>query len=154
DALAPSKARFVLLAPLMFEGKRWPAGRLAERQKNLRLSALAVRQGAEGRQAVFVKDICERDGGGAALAGNGLHLRAYGYWGTTQGLISELGLAPRHQAVSLTGRTAVRTRSERLPEPPAPDGLAVANPPRECFIHATDLEPGAYSLRIDGHAAQ
>src|SRR5207248_10626187 len=91
DALAPSQARLVLLAPPMVEEKQWRAGHLAERKRHLQLYADAIREIARQRQAVFGDDVGQRYAPAVPLTDNGMHLSAYGYWWTAPGLLDALG---------------------------------------------------------------
>jgi hypothetical protein len=85
DALAPAKARIVLLSPLRQEDLGRPLPDPSEQNKNLRRYADAIRDTAKKRGFGFV-DLYELLGAGtkatpaAPLTDNGIHLTAWGYW--------------------------------------------------------------------------
>lgn len=80
DAFAPTKARIVLLSPLMQENLGPPLPDPAANNKNLRLYADAIRDVANKRGHVFV-DLYDWLGKEKhPLTDNGIHLTAWGYW--------------------------------------------------------------------------
>jgi lysophospholipase L1-like esterase len=102
DALAPAKARVVLLSPLRQEDLRsltLPARPPdpAANNKNLRLYADAIRDTAKKRDLAFV-DLYDLLGDGAKATppapwtDNGIHLTSWGYWKSAPLLEQGLGL--------------------------------------------------------------
>ena len=51
DDLVPTKARMVLMAPLLVEAVKWKAGGLEQRRQYLRLYTQAIREIADRRRA-------------------------------------------------------------------------------------------------------
>ncbi|HTU89579.1 MAG TPA: SGNH/GDSL hydrolase family protein, partial [Gemmataceae bacterium] len=102
DALAPTKARIVLLSPLKQENLGSPLPDPKENNKNLRLYADAIRDVAKKRDHLFLDlfDIPIQPGlfeygrelWRPTLTDNGIHLTAWGYWYSASFLEDQLGL--------------------------------------------------------------
>jgi lysophospholipase L1-like esterase len=172
DALAPTKARLVLLSPLRQEDLGRPLPNPEAHNKDLRLYADAMGDVARKRGALFV-DLLELipDGAKATppapLTDNGIHLTPLGYWRTAPALEQGLGLPEEAWRVRLRadGRGArgegadvdkVSTdplrfgvTDENLPCPPPPDGVWRGSMP-ERVLTVRGLPPGDYTLTIDG----
>ncbi len=167
DALAPSKARLVLLSPLKQEDLGRPLPYPAAQNKNLRLYADAIRQVAAKRQARYV-DLFDLPAPDAASPGlltdNGLHLTSFGYWRTAGELVRGFGWNSEAWRVELDAAgkvtAAVGVRSERLPGPGlrfrATDDALTFNSPdparagRGRVIRVRGLTAGRYTLMVDG----
>jgi lysophospholipase L1-like esterase len=151
DDLAPSKARFVLLAPPRFEKERWLAGDFDRREHDLEQYTDAIRQVAGKRHALFVDEFCQRYAPAAPLTDDGMHLTAYGYRRTAPDLLAELhGPDGALKLVELDGLTPKKVCQDFLPNPPVPQ-----DPPNEDWqadskVIARGLKPGKYTLQIDG----
>ncbi len=123
DALAPAKARIVLLSPLRQEDLGRPLPDPAANNKNLRLYADALRDTATKRGMMFVDlyDLLSAKRLAAAvpqaaavrLTDNGIHLTPWGYWRSAPLLEQGLGLPPATWRVALRpdGRRASETHS-------------------------------------------
>jgi lysophospholipase L1-like esterase len=112
DALAPAKARVVLLSPL----RQGDMGALlpnpAKNNENLRLYADAIRDVAKKRGATFV-DLYDLLGDPARVKGvteNGIHLTGEGYRWSAPLLERGLGLPPRSQRDTLPPGQAEKLR--------------------------------------------
>jgi lysophospholipase L1-like esterase len=167
DALAPTKARLVLLGPTRQEDLGRPLPDPAGHNRNLQLYRDAIRQTAEKRGCPFVDlfDLIENGTPAAPLTDNGIHLTGYGYWRSAPGLERALGFGPRrwHVEIDAAGQTGkvVGTRlaqvksappsfqatDARLPLCPPP-GAAHPDPGR--VLQVRGLAPGRYVLRVDG----
>jgi lysophospholipase L1-like esterase len=114
DALAPTKARVVLLSPLPHENLGPPLPDPAEINKHLQLYSEALRELADKRQCRFVDlyrplikemSALRVDRGTpqyrAPLTDDGMHLTAYGYSRTAVLLEDRLGWKPRLWLVTL-----------------------------------------------------
>jgi lysophospholipase L1-like esterase len=156
DALAESRARFVILAPLMFEEKTWRAGHYAERKRDLKLYTEAIRRIARERKAHFADEIGERFPSPACLTNNGMHLTAFGYSRTETNLVSELGLlwSWRLKTIELAGNTSSKVQDRFLPDSPVPPEPGVGDVQGDSFVRARDLKPGRHTLYIDGRPVQ
>jgi lysophospholipase L1-like esterase len=174
DALAPTKARLVLLSPLRQEDPGRPLPDPTAQNKNLRLYADAIRDLAKKRGAVFV-DLYEplvyawRGMPAAPLTDNGIHPTAWGYWKSA--LVLERGLRPRDEQVQIEvgptvsargatvtqverakDRLTFRLRLDTLPPPPPP---GAGSPPGGSFawpwtVSISGLPEGMWAWRIDG----
>jgi lysophospholipase L1-like esterase len=177
DALAPAKARIVLLAPLRQEDLGRPLPDPAAQNRNLRLYRDALRQLAGQRSCRFV-DLYDLLGDGtkatppAPLTDTGIHLTAYGYWRAAAALEEGLGLAaPRWhldldadgklraaEGAKVAGIQAAPLRFQVtdavLPAPPPPKEAPprAALPATERVLRVRGLAPGKYALHIDGQA--
>jgi hypothetical protein len=175
DALAPAKARVVLLSPLRQEDLGPPLPDPSAQNRNLRLYADAIHDVAKKRGHRFV-DLYDLLGDGAKakppvpLTDNGIHLTPWGYWRSALALEPGLGLPERawHVAVDAGTRKAtargarvnkVGTRALRfrviddhLPLPPQPaDGAPKARPKlAERTLVVDRLAQGEYVLTVDG----
>lgn len=157
DALAPSKARFILLAPPMFEETRSRAGHFAERQRDLQLYTETIRQVAKKRQFVFTEEFCQTGRPAAPVTENGMHLSARGYAWTARGLLNALDLLDgwRLKTVELVGEAPIQIRNDFLPNPgPYPRGADIEEFQGDSFVRARGLQPGKYTLKIDGRPVQ
>jgi lysophospholipase L1-like esterase len=176
DALAPAKARVVLLSPLRQEDLGKPLPDPAPHNKNIRLYADALRQLAEKRHHGYV-DLYGLLGDGTratppgSYTDNGLHLTAYGYWRAAAALEQGLGLKPPRWSVEIAadGSAPSSTAGTKLDKvrhnplrfeatddvlpPPAPPKEApkgAAPPGVERVLRVGKLPPGKYVLKIDG----
>jgi lysophospholipase L1-like esterase len=92
DALAPTKARVILLSPLPMEPSDARPD-VKEANRNLELYAREIREVAEKRHALFVDLFTPlQDAKGGPRTDNGLHLTANGYRQTAEVLRKQLGL--------------------------------------------------------------
>jgi lysophospholipase L1-like esterase len=173
DALAPAKARIVLLSPLRQEELGPPLPNPAAQNKNLRLYADAIRDLAGKRKHRFLNlyDLLP-DGARATppapLTDNGLHPTAWGYWRSALVLEKALGLPAVPWRIDIAGgkAKAAGCRVEKLssgplrfsvtdavlPAPPAPKSGAPKAPLRLAsrILCVKGLPPGRHTLTIDG----
>jgi lysophospholipase L1-like esterase len=177
DALAPAKARIVLLSPLRQEDLGRPLPDPAAPNKNLRLYADAIRQTAEKRGLLFV-DLYDLLGDGAKatppapLTDNAIHLTAWGYWRSASLLERGLGLAEPPWRVEIKAKEnkadevemaahgarvesvplCFRVTDAILPMPPQPRDGAPKHFPQQAprVLRVEGLKPGSYTLTIDG----
>jgi hypothetical protein len=177
DALAPAKARVVLLSPLRQEDLGRPLPDPAANNKNLRLYADAIRDTAQKRGLAFVDlyDLlgAKPEAAAAPLTDNGIHLTPWGYWKSAPLLEQGLGLpevewrvilradARRARATGarvedvrkIDSRTPLRFQvaDDMLPLPPPPADGAPPTPYRpERLLRVQKLEAGKYTLSMDG----
>ena len=152
DDLAPTGARFVLLAPPGFEKARWRGGDFEQHENDLKLYTDALRQVAAKRHAVFVDEFCQRSRPLAPLTDDGMHLTDYGYWATKGELLLGLGIPGRAaRVVELDGLAPKEKLQDELPNPPPPPGVpAGVVEPADTFLAVRGLKPGNYTLKIDG----
>jgi lysophospholipase L1-like esterase len=172
DALAPARARVVLLSPLRQEDLGRPLPDPAAHNKDLRLYADAVRDVARKRGHLFV-DLYQLLGDGASAeppapwTDNGIHLTPWGYWKSAPLLEEGLGLPEDGWRVALrvgrgrpraagagvedvqTSPLRFRVTDEVLPPPPAPAGSKNGTA-GERVLRVRGLRPGNYTLTIDG----
>src|SRR5262249_52612379 len=107
DALAPHKARIVLLSPTRHEDLGRPLPDPTAQNKNIRLYAAALRTVAQKRCYGFV-DLYDLLGTGtkeAPFTDNGMHLTAYGYKRAAAALEDGLGLTPQRWQVEVAGKS-------------------------------------------------
>jgi lysophospholipase L1-like esterase len=157
DDLQLSKARIVLLAPLMFEKETWQAPKFAGRVQNLKLYSEAIRQVAQRRHAVYAEEFGQRYGPGHPLTDDGMHLTAYGYYTTTHNLMHSLDLVHEEHVgdnlrfvdIVLDGLTPLRVKQQFLTGPPKPYGGGVEEFQGDSMVQIRNLNPGRYTLRID-----
>jgi lysophospholipase L1-like esterase len=173
DALAPTKARVVLLSPLRHEDLGRPLPDPAPQNKNVRLYADALRGVAQKRGHGLV-DLYDLLGDGtkatpaAPYTDNGMHLTAYGYWRSAAALEQGLGLKPARWHVAIDGTKVVAEGARAavtgnaplrfevtdavLPAPPAPKDSpkGAALPGAERVLRVRGLAEGKYVLKIDG----
>jgi lysophospholipase L1-like esterase len=155
DDLAATKARFVLLAPPMFEASRWRAGNLEQRRDDLQLYTDAIREVAGKRGARFVEEFCQRSHSAEPLTDDGMHLTPYGYWRTARGLLAALRVPARpFKEVVLAGLDPCKIRQDVLPNPPPPPHGKTEGMEADCFLVVAGLNPGKYALQVDGRPVQ
>jgi lysophospholipase L1-like esterase len=140
DALAPSKARLVLLSPLRQGTMPRPLPDPTENNKNLRLYADAIKDVAKKRGARFV-DLYDLFGDPSKVAGvteNGIHLTEKGYRWSAPLLERGLGLPARDASLTI--------RAGSLPAR-ITDGI-LSLEPRKLVV--SGLPPGKQTLLING----
>jgi lysophospholipase L1-like esterase len=153
DALAPSKARFVLLAPPGFEKARWRGRDFEQHEHDLALYTDALRQVATQRHALFVDEFCQRSRPEAPLTDDGMHLTDYGYWATAGEFRDALGLGRYLPCVvGLDGVQSKEALQVSLPRPPAPPDAPKDVVRADCLVVVDGLKPGRYTLKIDARA--
>jgi lysophospholipase L1-like esterase len=170
DALAPTKARVILLAPPRQEDLGRPLPDPTEQNKNLALYRDALRKVADQRGCSFV-DLYELLGGATKevpLTDNGIHLTAYGYWKSAAVLEHGLGLEAPRWRVELVAPAPVplsaegakvgtapcfRITSSVLPLPPPADAPRSVHPDSSRLLVVRGLPPGRHELLIDGRKA-
>jgi lysophospholipase L1-like esterase len=173
DALAPTKARVVLLSPLKQEDLGRPLPDPAAINKNLRLYADAIRDTAKKRGHLFVDlyDLLGKDAEkGHPLTDNGIHMTAYGYWRSAIVLERALGLPETVWSLEVKkegkivargarvekekgGLLRLRVTDTMLPFPPQPEDGAPTphfDPVKGRHLGVEGLAPGSYKLTIDG----
>lgn len=150
DALAPTRARIVVLGPVKHEGS-------AAHTENIRLYAGALRKIADAAGHRFV-DLLELKGDGP-LTENGIHLNEEGYLRAALAVEAALGLPPRSWKVEIdvgkeslkTEGLAIRTKHtdyNRARFEAVDDLLPVEGAPRALYVKG--LQPGRYALKADG----
>ena len=156
DALAPAKARVVLLAPLRMEDLGRPLPDPTAQNKNIGLYTEALRDVAKKRGLTFA-DMNEYlgDGPGAApLTDDGMHLTGAGYWRSAFALEQALGgREPRTRDMPLGKVEAplgFEVTSVRLLPPAPPSDGPVRPVPFGEKPSARGLPAGRYTLSIDG----
>jgi lysophospholipase L1-like esterase len=175
DALAPTKARIVLLSPLRQEDLGPPLPDPTAQNKNLRLYANAIRDVAKKRKHLFI-DLYDllRDGAKAKpavpLTDNGIHPTAWGYWRSAFALERGLGWKEPRWRVEIDAgtrkRKALGARVVKLLGGPlrfqvTDTVLPVARPPKagapkkalplgERTLVVKGLAAGDYTLTVDG----
>ncbi len=173
DALAPAKARVVLLSPLRHEYLGPPLPSPVAQNKNLRLYADAIRDVAAKRNHAFV-DLYDLLGDGSRLAwpapltDNGMHPTAWGYWRSAFALERGLGLPERGWRIDVEGSKAKArgARVDRLsagplrfqvtdsllpaPAPPKAGAPKTAFPFDDRVLCVKGLAAGDHVLTIDG----
>jgi lysophospholipase L1-like esterase len=174
DALAATKARIVLLAPLRHEDLGRPLPDPMEHNRDVQLYRDVLREAAEKRGYLFVDlfNLVE-DGSGsippAPLTDNGIHLTAYGYWRSAAALERGLGFAPQRWHVELganarveriVGTKLAQVATEPLRFLATDTVLPPCAPPAEAPTEARTLDerilqirglaPGKHVLTIDG----
>jgi lysophospholipase L1-like esterase len=174
DALAPAKARIVLLAPFRMEDLGRPLPDPTAENKNIRLYTDALRETAKKRDLIYA-DINPYLGDGpkaAPLTDDGLHLTGAGYWRSAFALEQALGISlpPWELEMKDDGVSEIKPKEgddgttqhfkamlykptdRMLPlAPPPADGPARPTPsPR--VVRDKVLVPGRYTLNIDGKA--
>jgi lysophospholipase L1-like esterase len=151
DDLSPSKARFVLMAPPMFEKQKWLGNDFKRHADDLEVYSEEVKQVAKKRRALFIAAF-PNYGTIPFLTDNGLHLSPDGFWYTAPFLTAELKQPIAVPRVIMLNATAPQDRvDETLFHPPEP---ARTNTSYDCFVSARELKPGKYTLNIDGNAIQ
>jgi lysophospholipase L1-like esterase len=176
DALAPARARVVLLSPLRQEDLGRPMPEPAEQNKNLRLYADAIRDVAKERDLRFVDLFDLLDGGKsdppAPLTDNGIHLTALGYWRSAPVLEKGLRLSEPRWCIEVVADTpstkaeGARVESiERLPlrfrvrddvlppsPPPADPSARSSTLAGGRTLRVRGLPAGKYTLSVDGRS--
>jgi lysophospholipase L1-like esterase len=155
DALAPAKARTVLLAPLRLEDLGRPLPDPAAENKNLRLYTDALKDVAKKRECFFA-DMNPYLGDGpkaAPLTDDGMHLTGAGYWRSTFALEQALGLSKPDGMDELDGlkKRSIRLARIYLPSPPPPGDGPIRQGPESDSTTVSNLPPGRYALTIDGN---
>jgi lysophospholipase L1-like esterase len=172
DALAPAKARVVLISPLRHEDLGPPLPDPAKQNKNLQLYTDAIRQVAEKRGCGFIDlfRLTSELPKGEPLTDNGMHLTAYGYWKTAGLLQQGLGWKRKPWLVDVGGEgrdlliggkgveldriekresgMRFRASATRLPATLSPKGDVL--PSWERTLRVRGLAPGKYLLKVDG----
>jgi lysophospholipase L1-like esterase len=167
DALAPAKARMVLLAPLRQEDLGRPLPDPTAENKNLRLYTDVLRETAKKRNVTFA-DLNPFLGDGpkaAPLTDDGLHLTGAGYWRSAFALEQALGIAPpswRTDTEEDGKESKPKEGAESTGQPPKwglailgmdllapPPAGSVARPAPNRVVQK-GLAPGRYILSIDG----
>jgi lysophospholipase L1-like esterase len=110
DALAPAKARVILLSPTQQEDLGRPLPDPAGANANLELYTDAIRKEAERRKLLFV-DLFHlpqfSEEKSIHLTDNEVHFTAYGYWRTAPALTKALGLRDDRWVLELGGKERV-----------------------------------------------
>lgn len=152
DALAPTKARIVLLAPPRLEKRGPPLPDPDNHNSQVALYAAAVRAVAERRGHGYLdlstqlEQLAHRPG--VPLTDNGMHLTPFGYWQTTSALERGLQLPRLTAPITLNGAGKQRLTADVLPYPPPPDDA-----PPQCSsgrsVVVRGLPAGRHTLRVD-----
>jgi lysophospholipase L1-like esterase len=162
DALAPAKARIVLLAPLRQEDLGRPLPDPTAENKNLHLYTDVLRETAKKRNVTFA-DLNSYLGDGpkaAPLTDDGLHLTGAGYWRSAFALEQALGLPERRWSVEIGKKTIgegvhigpAGFTDTMLPLAPPPEDEPARSTPVARVLRDLDLEPGRYTITIDKQA--
>jgi hypothetical protein len=172
DALAPSKARFVLLSPIRHEDLGRPLPDPAEHNRLLALYSAAIGRTASERGLHFVNlfaDLASDRAEKAALTENGIHLNAFGYSraaatiGRSLGVLPErwrlridaAGKEPRTSGANISdyrldkGVLEFKLLDKTLPGALVPPGVPSIETVR--MIQVSGLATGKYELRIDNN---
>jgi lysophospholipase L1-like esterase len=155
DALAPAKARMVLLSPLRMEDLGRPLPDPTAANQNLRLYTNALRNAAVKRGLTFADmNPYLGDGPGAApLTDDEMHLTAAGYWRSAFALLRALGQETGAMNVPLGNAAALPIRTDvtslHLPLATPTDGPVRPIPPART-ASVQGLTAGRYALSIDG----
>lgn len=161
DAVAPLKARLVLLSPLPHEAMAPPLPDPAAHNRDLAAYTEAVRSIAASRDAAFV-DLFDLVGKARARreeqstlsqpdTDNGIHPTELGFWRLAN--MPELGVKPGAYQPSKdleTNEQGVRfvTTDARLPLPASPATGKSLDGVRS--VKVEKLKPGRYTLKVDG----
>ncbi|HKB39128.1 MAG TPA: SGNH/GDSL hydrolase family protein [Gemmataceae bacterium] len=168
DALAPAKARVVLISPLRHEDLGPPLPDPAKQNKNLQIYTDAIRKVAEKRGFDFVDlfRLTSERVKGEPLTDNGMHLTAYGYWKTAALLEQGLDWKPQRWRIDVGGKAGggegvelegapkgeqevrFRATDTQLPAALSPKGDVLSG--RERTLRIRELAPGKYVLKVDG----
>ncbi|AMV39819.1 SGNH/GDSL hydrolase family protein [Planctomyces sp. SH-PL62] len=166
DAVAPTKARLVLLAPLPHEALPAPLPDPSAHNRDLERYADAVRNIAKERDAAFldlfhaVQEDRERrvrtdDGASTPDTDNGIHPTAIGFWRLANlpllnPLAGSVGFADLRDKLAEQDGARHVADDARLPLPASPEsGLS---PDEARTLQPKNLKPGRYTLKIDGRA--
>jgi lysophospholipase L1-like esterase len=151
DDLAPTRARFVLLAPPLFEEVSWRANNFDQRVRDLALYSRTLREIADKRHLFFVREFCQRYRPGSPLTDDGMHLTDYGYSATAGNLVQEMGIAGKElKRVELDGLKPCEVLQEVLTNPPVPPEAPKGVLQADTLLTVHRLKPGKYTLQIDG----
>jgi len=166
DALAPAKARIVLLSPPPQEDLGRPLPDPTQQNKNLALYRDAIRNVAATRKLEYVDlhEAFQKGPKATPLTDNGIHLTARGYWHTATMLETALGhpVVPWRVDVAADGlsfktsgtkveglgkgRFRVTDGLLPLPAPPEKNGAKAS----ERVLRVQGLPAGKHTLSIDG----
>jgi hypothetical protein len=119
DALAPTKARLVLISPIRHEDLGRPLPDPGEHNKQLKMYSDAIRAIAEKRGAWFV-NLFDRLGemgrrSGKPITENGIHLNSLGYFLAAAEIMRELGVASGQRiGIRDDGKGGIAFADERL----------------------------------------
>lgn len=180
DALAPTKARMVLVSPTPMERLAPPLPDPTVQNKNLRLYAEAIGKVAEKRQCFFVDFYSSlrmylkekpylQEKTPPALTDEGLHLTGYGYWVSTVYLEDSVnqsyyrkieldmdGKVQESRGVKLeqikTSPLRFRALDTQLPRCPFPTDSPKGSSAylNERTVTVNNLGEGTYVLNVDG----
>jgi lysophospholipase L1-like esterase len=174
DALAPAKARIVLLAPLRQEDLGRPLPDPTAENKNLRLYADALHDAAKKRDLTFadLNDLLGDEPKAAPLTDDGMHLTGAGYWRSAFALEQALGLPEADWNLEVAARPGVvkaqagtkatnikiqndsvltfSVTDDALPPAPPPADGPVRPAPTSRTVHITGLGNYRQTLFIDG----
>ncbi|WP_165073660.1 SGNH/GDSL hydrolase family protein [Paludisphaera rhizosphaerae] len=161
DAVAPLKARLVLLSPLPHEAMAPPLPDPTAHNRDLAAYAEAVRSIAVSRDAAFV-DLFDIVGKARARredqptqsepdTDNGIHPTDLGFWRLAS--MPELGVKPGAYLPSKDLKTTEQgvqftATDSRLPLPASP--ATGKSPDGARSIRVEKLKPGRYTLKVDG----
>jgi lysophospholipase L1-like esterase len=119
DALAPTKARLVLISPIRHEDMGRPLPDPSEHNKQLKMYTEAIRGIAEKRGGWFV-NLFDRLGDtgrrtGKPITENGIHLNSMGYFLASAEVMRELGVASGQRiGIKDDGKGGIAFADERL----------------------------------------
>jgi lysophospholipase L1-like esterase len=171
DALAPAKARIILLAPPPLENLGRPLPDPGAHNVNLLRYGGVLHKEADQRGLRFVDlyHLLPKESHGTHLTDDGLHFTAYGYWRSTTAVEEGLGLKPTSWQLDISAdgksMTAKGTKlsqvatapllfqaiDEVLPSVSTPtlgNGFDKATA-SDRLLKIRNLAPGYYCLRID-----
>lgn len=171
DALAPAKARIVLLAPLRMEDLGRPLPDPTAENKNLHSYTDVLRETAKKRDLIFA-DMNPYLGDGpkaAPLTDDGLHLTGAGYWRSAFALEQSLGLTLPSWKLQLDddGKKELQPKvgtettqhfqdvvitDRMLPLAPPPNDDAARPSSSSRIVSDKVLVPGQFTLNIDRKA--
>lgn len=181
DALSPTKARIVLVAPPRQENLGFPLPDATKQNKNLELYRDELKKVADKRGFAFVDLFGLIEDGtkakpAAPLTDNGMHYTAYGYWRSAGAVEKGLGLPERNWLMEVQANgTLVKQEGtkygEELPKNDsplrftlvdallpaaaapkgAPEGASIAG--RTRIFRVKGLAAGKYVLNIDDKPA-
>jgi lysophospholipase L1-like esterase len=172
DALAPAKARIVLLSPLRQEDLGRPLPDPTTQNKNLRLYRDALRDAARKRDLLFVDLFDHMPDTKRPLTDNGIHLTDEGYWLSAFVLEKGLGLSQPGWRIEIDaagkevksahgvkvdgasfGPLRFRATDAALPAEPRPTRKGPEGPAgARRVLSVGGLPAGRYTLSIDGQA--
>jgi len=169
DALAPTKAKVILIQPLRMESKPHPLPSPTEANKNLSLYQAGIRDLGTKRGLPVVDLSGSLSTAEGVRTDNGMHLTDFGYWDTAIALERALDLPTTTWNLELnsTGKVIkisgakVTPMDERkfslvadvLPLPPFPKGTDVSRLKDLMGVGSVKIDglpPGDYELKVDG----